>query len=358
VMCGLYLLTVKTALQSPLNKGSEFWWVRRWILFAVIVVLSQFLVRRRLVTLIWLGVGLAAALCMIAWSQQITATLITAAILLFSWAWGDWALRKMQAPSSGRILEGIAVAVPLGLAMTGLLTLVLNMTRLLSPPRAALIFSVLTLLQWRSLSQLAVNCHRWLISKRPLNAQAPITPEDGTIAVFMAALFLLDLAWALAPEIHYDALNVHLPMARFYVDHPIALTPYAGLLSNLVHMLFALGVSLQGPGVAKLISLAAGVLSTLGVYSLGRMFFNTRVGLWAAALFFTTPVVSWISTTAYLDTTITMFLLAALLAFFRWQEERAIGWLRAAGLLTGAAIAAKWAGTATCMGWVEFFTSF
>ncbi len=335
-----YVKTALSALGSPLNKGQEMFWAQWWVGLAVIVALSHILIRRRFVTQIWVALQLVVAVAMIVLSNHITAALITMWVLLLSWAWGDWTLSKIQARRSSGNMD-TPVAVPLGLALMGLFTLALNMTRVLSPKGAWIAFSLLTLLQWRSLSKLAISCHRWFVSERPLNATAPISADTGIVIVFMGFIFLADLSWALAAEVHFDALSAHLPLARSYLEHPVAATTYSGFVANLVNLLFAMALSLHGQSVAKLIVLASGVLATLGVYSLGKMFFNSRVGLWAAALFFTTPLVSWVSTAAYLDATVTMLLLAATLAFFRWREDREIGWLRASGLLTGAAIAAK-----------------
>jgi 4-amino-4-deoxy-L-arabinose transferase-like glycosyltransferase len=164
--------------------------------------------------------------------------------------------------------------------------------------------------------------------------------EGGVVVVLLGFVFLLDLSWALAPEVQFDALAAHLPVAKVYVEHSIVLLPY-GYVANLVNLLFALALSLQGQIVAKLLVFASSVLTTLSVYSFGRRYFSARVGLWAAALFFSTPLVIWLSSTAYVDAMVAMFLFSTLFAFFRWREDRQRGWLWATGLLTGAAIAAK-----------------
>jgi hypothetical protein len=69
--------------------------------------------------------------------------------------------------------------------------------------------------------------------------------------------------------------------------------------------------------------------------------FNPRVGLWAAALFYSTPLVSWLSGNTYTDLPVALFLLATLLAFLRWRETRQIAWLLATGFLGGAAVSTK-----------------
>ncbi len=339
LMTGWYVATTARTLEHPLNRGDDLMWVWRWAGFAVAVVSSHLLVRRRLITLIWLGPLIAVAIAMIALSDQIVAALITGWLLLLAWAWGDWTLRRMGVGRSSLPLDRATVALPLGLALMALVALALCLTHLLTSKWAWLVFSALTLVQGRSLLKVILDFRRLFVSRRPSVGGEPLA-EAGILVVLLGFVFLLDLSWALAPEIHYDAVSAHLAVAKYYVEHPVVLLSY-GSVANLVDLLFALALSLHGQIVAKLLVLASSVLSTLGVYALGRALFSARVGLWAAALFFSTPLVSWLSTTTYIDATVTMFLLSTLIAFFRWREDRQMGWLWASGLLMGAAIAAK-----------------
>lgn len=340
VMAAWYVSTANEAFKYALNRGDDRWWARIWIGIAVAIALTHLVVRRRLISFIWGGSILGTALLMIYLSHRVTAALVLVWLLILAWVWGDWALGKMGVGAAD-VVERIAIGVPLGLALMGPVILALSMTRLLAPKWALLIFAILTLLQWRSLYKLVLNFHRWFVSDRPFGALTPLSPDIGILVAFMGFVFLLDLSWALAPEVHFDALAAHLPLSKSYVEHPVSLVSYSGYIANLANLHFALGFSLQGETAAKLIVLASSVLGAIGVFALGRMLFSARVGLWAAALFFTTPLVSWLATTAYIDAQVTLFLLAALLAFFRWHEEPRNGWLWACGLLTGAALATK-----------------
>jgi hypothetical protein len=62
----------------------------------------------------------------------------------------------------------------------------------------------------------------------------------------------------------------------------------------------------------------------------------------AAAFFYTTPVVSWLAGTAYIDNIVSMFLTATILTFLKWYKGAAsVGWLYISGLLAGLAVASK-----------------
>ncbi|MEK6325022.1 MAG: glycosyltransferase family 39 protein [Acidobacteriota bacterium] len=339
LMTGWYVNTAVDGLEHPLAGGDDLTWVWAWTWFAVAVVLSHVLVRRRLITLIWLGLLTSVAIAMIALSHQIGAALITVWLLLLSWTWGDWTLRRMGLGRSPLALERAVVLLPLGLALMGLVALALSLTQRLTSKWAWIIFLALTLVQGRSLLKVVLACRRLFVPRHRSAEDQPVA-ETGIIVVLLGFVFLRDLSWALAPERFFDALSSHLPVAKYYVEHTVGLISY-GYIANLADLLFAVALSLHGQIVAKLLVLASSVVTTLGVYAFGRALFSARVGVWAAALFFSTPLVSWLSSTAYVDAVVTMFLLTSLFAFFRWREDRQMGWLWASGLLTGAAIAAK-----------------
>ncbi len=340
LMTGWYAITAVRALEHPLNVGEDLAWARLCAGIAVAVVLSHLLVRRRLMTLIWLGVIIAIAIAMIAMSHQAIAVLITAWLFLLSLVWGDWMLRRMLVVGNPLSLDRVAIAVPLGLALLALLALALCLLQRLTSKWAWLVFSVLTLIQYRSVVKI-IRASAASLRSRGYDSAKQSLPEFGIIVVLLGFVFLLDFSWALAPEIHSDALAAHLPLAKYYVEHPVALVSYSPFIANLVDLLFSIALSLHGQVVAKLLMLAATVISTVATFVLGRTLFSARVGLWAAALFFSTPLVSWLSTTAFIDAAVTMYLASTTLVFFQWRESRQNGLLWAAGLLTGAAIAAK-----------------
>ena len=94
-------------------------------------------------------------------------------------------------------------------------------------------------------------------------------------------------------------------------------------------------MALHSEAVAKLAVAVIALAAALSVYSLGRLVFSSAVGLWAAAFFYTTPLVSWGSGTAYNDNAVAQFVTAAVVAFLLWYRTQQRGWIVAAGLLAG-----------------------
>src|SRR5262249_14138537 len=136
----------------------------------------------------------------------------------------------------------------------------------------------------------------------------------------------------------------HLAISQTYVrNHGFVDVPYSfhSYFYRLIDMLFTIAIALHGAAAAKLLSFSFSLIVALAVYSLGKLAFDQRTGVWAAAFFYTTPIVSWLSGTAYIDNAVAMVLTAMILAFLRWAQSNETGWLYAASLLAGGAVAAK-----------------
>src|SRR5262249_14915152 len=102
---------------------------------------------------------------------------------------------------------------------------------------------------------------------------------------------------------------------------------------------FSMG--LDGAQVVKATIAIVGAISTLAVFSLGKCVFTPRVGLWAAAFFYTTPLVSWLTGTAHTDLILVLFVTSAAIAFLNWIASYDVQWVLATSLLLGAGVAVK-----------------
>lgn len=339
-MTGWYCWTAVQALRHPPNDGDELKLASVWLAFVVTVVLSHLIFRRRIVTLIWSGVLVAVASLMIVLSGQLVAALITIWLVALAWTWGDWLLRRMGAKSSGVPLEWVCLSLSIGLALLSLVGLTLLLAHRMSPLWTWMVLLILTLIQWRSFlewfKRLWHKARVWSVSR-----EKDGLPEQGMLLVLLGFIGLFNLAWALAPEIMFDAIWYHLAVPKAYLAAQRLVNLTYGYNAHLVETIYTLALALHGQIVAKLLTLAMGVITTLGAYALGSKVFNRRVGLWAAALVYSTPLVSWLSVTTYVDLIVAMFLVATLLAFLQWRGTRQIIWLWATGFLAGAAAGAK-----------------
>ncbi len=128
---------------------------------------------------------------------------------------------------------------------------------------------------------------------------------------------LVNLIGALGPELGFDALWYHLTEGKLFLAHK-SIAPIPGNLlywsgfPRLMEMIYAVTP-------AKLVHWAFGLGSAWLVYRLG--------GAAAAVLFYSTLLVGWLSTTAYVDLALTFFILAAINA----RKLTRIFWLSLAG---------------------------
>ena len=175
-------------------------------------------------------------------------------------------------------------------------------------------------------------------------APPPLTAfETGLLGLTGAAVAVASAA-ALAPEVQSDALRLHLAMARVFArDGAVA------VLTNIyptqwpvnAQVLFAMGVTLHGPGVAKLLHAAAGVITLVGVGVVARRLAGRRAGLIAAAVMATLPLGMWEMGTAYVDLFAAGYVVVAALCMLAWQESGERTWLWLVGGLVGFGIASK-----------------
>ena len=162
---------------------------------------------------------------------------------------------------------------------------------------------------------------------------------------FFAALALLPLPLALLPELNFDALRVHLWIARELARTgatPSDLSNWAVYVPETAGVWFGAAFLAGGEIAAKLAQYALGLLAGLLLARWG----NDRLGRpwgWAAgALFLGLPVIAWLMGTAYMDLALVLFLLASLVGLDEWGRSGRAGWLAAAGLLFGCGLASKY----------------
>lgn len=339
-LSGGYAWLAYQTLQRPYNRGQDMQWAYGWLAFAALVTLSHALPRPQIVTLIWIVLLAGMGITMSVISGQLLAVIITVWLMVLCGVWGVWVCRRLGL-SLSLSMGHTTITLSLGLALLTLVGFTLGVIGLLSSQAIWVACLVLTLVQaplvWRWRRSLAT-------ARDAVLGAATANRETGILCILMGFVFLRNLLWSLSPEVMYDALNYHLPVGRDYlaagrlIDLPHYWQSY---YAHLVDMLYTVGLALHSQIVAKLLSHATGVIATCGVFALGRRWFSPRVGWWAAALFVSTPLVSWLCTTTYIDLTIGMFVIGGVLAWLEWREDPSPGWIWVAATLLGAAIAGK-----------------
>ena len=164
-----------------------------------------------------------------------------------------------------------------------------------------------------------------------------------TIIVFLCAEILLNLT----PPISRDALIHHLAVPKLWLKHgriyEIPWAEYAYYPMN-IDLLYAFCLYLNNDIAPKFIHLAFGLGTGLLIYFYLKLKFDRNWGLLGMVIFITTPIVIWLSTTAYVDLGMTFFTTASVIAFIKWRdsEYKNIQWFLISCLAMGVATGSKY----------------
>lgn len=288
----------------------------RWLLAAALVALLVLALRRPLNN----GLSLLLLLMLAA---------VTAAA-------GRWVLRGLRLP----VDQGAATLFYAWISGCGLLiltALALGLVHALSAWTLGAALVVGAVVARRDLRWLGQTARAW----RP---SLPAGSSQRLLTLALAPFALLDLLGALAPAAAFDATWYHLFIPRLYLQAGgLAYFPahYRSLWFGNVELLNLWGLALAGEQLAQLLGLGLALLLLLGVFVAARPWFGSQVGLLAALLLFATPDIATYAPSAYADIPLALFLLAAALAWWRWRDTDAPGWLLLAALSAGLAAGVK-----------------
>lgn len=160
----------------------------------------------------------------------------------------------------------------------------------------------------------------------------------------VAAALFFSLAAALAPAVGQDELCYHLAQPQNFIrEQAVYPVPYSinVLWPYLSHMLFTLGLLLQGAESAKLFHWIFYVLTALAVAAFVRRQ-SRGSGAWiAAAAYLTAPAAMTQAGYAYIDHALALYVFLAFYAAFVWAQNPSRGWAWLAGIAAGLAASVK-----------------
>ena len=175
--------------------------------------------------------------------------------------------------------------------------------------------------------------------------------KDNVSLLIIGFLFLqvlVNLIGALGPELGFDALWYHLTIPKIFLEQKRILFIsgnlfYYSAMPKLTEMLYLVSLVFSNSGtLAKLIHFSFGVLSAAAMLNLSKKYLSQRYSLLTTLLFYTTLVVGWQSTTAYIDLARTFFEILALDCFLKWVEKKKETWnLIDSAVMMGLAISTK-----------------
>ena len=164
-----------------------------------------------------------------------------------------------------------------------------------------------------------------------------------TLLVFLCMEFILNLT----PPISRDALIHHLAIPKLWLRHggyyeiPWADYSYYPMYINLLYLV---SLYFKNDIIPKFIHLAFGLGTGWLIYLYLKQKFDHNWGLLGMIIFFTTPIVVWLSTSAYIDLGMTFFSTGSVLALVKWRdsEYRQIKWLLVSSFCMGIAVGSKY----------------
>ena len=175
--------------------------------------------------------------------------------------------------------------------------------------------------------------------------------NSKTITLLLGAaisgFLIVEILLNLTPPISRDALIHHLAVPKLWLlydgFYEISWADFSYFPMN-IDLLYLIPLYFKNDMVPKFIHLAFGVGTALLVYYYLRNRFNRNWGLLGFLIFFATPVVVHLSTTAYVDLGMTFFTTASILAFIRWRDSgcRDAKWFVLSAVCMGLAAGSKY----------------
>jgi hypothetical protein len=253
----------------------------------------------------------------------------------------------LQLPETATPLERKLIALGLGLGLLAYGVLGLGLLGLLYP--IAGLFWVL------ALAGLGAGQHGAMVQELRRWRPKPWAGWEWGVAVLCAAFGIIALIGVYAPPVifipgvnatEWDSLSYHLADPKIFLGlHRIISLPWQSH-SNFAftaEMWYTLALMAHGyVPLAKWFSWTCAAGTTLAVYTLGARHLSPRVGLLAALLFASTPLIFGQAGTAYIDSATTFYITLALLCVGNGleapQDRR---WLWAGAILAGFAVSTK-----------------
>jgi hypothetical protein len=176
-------------------------------------------------------------------------------------------------------------------------------------------------------------------------------PLENTIAFLLCTtivvFFCTEIILNLTPPISRDALIHHLAVPKLWLKHgriyEIPWANYAYYPMN-INLLYVVCLYFKNDIAPKFIHLAFGIGTGWMIYLYLKQKFSRNWGLLGMVIFLTTPIVVWLSTTAYVDLGMTFFTTGSVMAFTKWRDSEysQFKWLLVSSLGMGIAVGSKY----------------
>jgi len=159
--------------------------------------------------------------------------------------------------------------------------------------------------------------------------------------------FFTEIILNLTPPISRDALIHHLAIPKLWIRHggfyEIHWADYS-YYPMYINLLYLFSLYFRNDIAPKFIHHAFGIGTGWLIYLYLKERFDRNWSLLGMVIFITTPIIVWLSTSAYIDLGMTFFTTGSVLAFIKWRdsEYRQLKWLLISSFCMGIAIGSKY----------------
>ena len=163
------------------------------------------------------------------------------------------------------------------------------------------------------------------------------------IATLIATSALLNLIGALAPPTEWDSLDYHLSAVKHFVNvGKVEFVPYINwTLPMTAEMWNMLGLLLGSDRMPQVFQWAMGLASAGALYLLAASRTSRRTALLAAAIYYTSTQIVYLSSSAKSDLAWLTFLFLSLHTLLVWNERNEGRWLILSAIFTGLTLSTR-----------------
>ncbi|MEA2036024.1 MAG: hypothetical protein U9O94_00840 [Nanoarchaeota archaeon] len=168
---------------------------------------------------------------------------------------------------------------------------------------------------------------------------------QSILLIILLFFIVLNLVPLMGPVWKWDVTSYHFAAPKLYIaKHSIFFTPYINQTAYplFTQMLYLFGMLVVNPILSKLIAYSFSILIVLAIISFSMRFFNFRVGLFGALIFFLMPRFMQSSVSAGSDISNALFSFMAFYSFVIWFKDLDIRWIILSAIMIGVALSTKY----------------
>ena len=238
--------------------------------------------------------------------------------------------------------EETIFSIPLGLGILSTLTFLFGILGWLYSWALYAVWGCTALLVVKEIGRFLKNLYEFF-KQLP---QTRFTKLQLLLLALLCIHIILNSFEALAPVTGSDSVTYHYAIPKLYIkSHEIYYIP--NMYANqpmAFQMLYMLGMLLYADTLSSLFTYLAGILVVLGIYVVAKEYLSSSIGLLAAVLFYTTPLVTYVTGAGSPELGLTLFTFLGVYSSLKWWKEEDNKWLILCGIFAGFAAGTKYYG--------------